>query len=144
SRRRSAGPPRPAPLRPSDLGRCRARSPQPRERKRRVAAWPRRSSVVAGWLRLRGPAGGPAVSGGAGTVAAVTEMLLVRHGQSEWNAVGRWQGSADPALTELGRLQAPHAASRGGAFDVIVASPLIRALETARLISNHIGVGPVV
>jgi probable phosphoglycerate mutase len=71
-------------------------------------------------------------------------MLLVRHGQSEWNAVGRWQGRADPALTELGRLQALHAATRVGTVDVIVASPLIRALETARLISNHIGVGPVV
>ncbi|HEY6530899.1 MAG TPA: histidine phosphatase family protein [Acidimicrobiales bacterium] len=71
-------------------------------------------------------------------------MLLVRHGQSEWNAVGRWQGRADPALTELGRLQALHAAGRVGAVDVIVASPLIRALETARLISNHLGVGPVV
>jgi broad specificity phosphatase PhoE len=87
---------------------------------------------------------GPALSQGAGTVSAVTEMLLVRHGQSEWNALGRWQGNADPALTELGRLQARHAAGRVGAVDVIVASPLIRALETARLISAQIGVGPVV
>ena len=71
-------------------------------------------------------------------------MLLVRHGQSEWNAQGRWQGNADPALTELGRQQAFHAAGRVGAVDVIVASPLIRALETARLISGQIGVGPVV
>jgi probable phosphoglycerate mutase len=71
-------------------------------------------------------------------------MLLVRHGQSEWNAVGRWQGRADPALTELGRLQARHAATRVGAVDVIVASPLVRALETARLISAVLGVGPVV
>lgn len=76
--------------------------------------------------------------------ATVTDMLLVRHGQSEWNAVGRWQGKADPALTELGRLQALHASARVGAVDVIVASPLIRALETARLISNHLGVGPVI
>jgi broad specificity phosphatase PhoE len=87
---------------------------------------------------------GPGPSQRAGTVGAVTEMLLVRHGQSEWNAVGRWQGNADPALTELGRLQAMHAAGRVGAVDVIVASPLIRALETARLISSQIGVGPVV
>ncbi len=71
-------------------------------------------------------------------------MLLVRHGQSEWNALGRWQGCADPALTELGRRQALHAAARVGAVDVIVASPLVRALETARLISGQIGVGPVV
>jgi probable phosphoglycerate mutase len=71
-------------------------------------------------------------------------MLLVRHGQSEWNALGRWQGNADPALTELGRLQARHAAGRVGAVDVIVASPLQRALDTARIISEQIGVGPVV
>ncbi len=87
---------------------------------------------------------GPEVSQGAGTVGAVTEMLLVRHGQSEWNALGRWQGNADPALTDLGRLQAVHAASRVGSVDVIVASPLIRALETAQLVSGQIGVGPVV
>jgi broad specificity phosphatase PhoE len=72
------------------------------------------------------------MSQGAGTVDAVTEMLLVRHGQSEWNAMGRWQGNADPSLTDL------------GSVDVIVASPLIRALETAHLISTQIGVGPVV
>jgi broad specificity phosphatase PhoE len=71
-------------------------------------------------------------------------MLLVRHGQSEWNAVGRWQGHADPALTDLGRRQAFHAASRVGSVDVICASPLVRALETARIISEQIGVGPVV
>ncbi|SVB17755.1 uncharacterized protein METZ01_LOCUS170609, partial [marine metagenome] len=33
----------------------------------------------------------------------VTQMLLVRHGQSEWNALGRWQGRADPSLTDVGR-----------------------------------------
>ena len=71
-------------------------------------------------------------------------MLLVRHGQSEWNADGRWQGRADPPLTDLGRLQAFHAAARVGAVDVICASPLVRALHTARIISEQIGVGPVV
>ena len=84
------------------------------------------------------------MSPSAGTVDPVTRMLLVRHGQSEWNALGRWQGSADPPLTDLGRLQALHAAQRIGAVDVIVASPLDRALTTARIISEQIGVGPVV
>jgi broad specificity phosphatase PhoE len=74
----------------------------------------------------------------------VTQMLLVRHGQSEWNADGRWQGRADPPLTDLGRLQAFHAAARVGAVDVICASPLARALDTARVISEQLGVGPVV
>jgi broad specificity phosphatase PhoE len=70
-------------------------------------------------------------------------MLLVRHGQSAWNAEGRWQGRADPPLSDLGRLQARHAAGRLGAVDVIVASPLVRALDTATIISEEIGVGPV-
>ncbi len=74
----------------------------------------------------------------------MTRLLLVRHGQSEWNAVGRWQGKADPALTEFGRLQALHAAQRIGSVDVIVSSPLVRALETAQIISAQIGVGPIV
>ena len=87
---------------------------------------------------------GPAALPRATTVLAVTRLLLVRHGQSEWNALGRWQGRADPALTELGRLQALHAAQRVGAVDLIAASPLMRALDTASIISAQIGVGPVV
>jgi broad specificity phosphatase PhoE len=74
----------------------------------------------------------------------VTRLLLVRHGQSEWNAIGRWQGKADPALTDFGRQQAFHAAQRIGSVDLIVASPLIRAFETAQIISSQIGVGPIV
>jgi probable phosphoglycerate mutase len=74
----------------------------------------------------------------------VTNLLLVRHGQSEWNAVGKWQGQADPALTDFGRQQAFHAAQRVGSVDIIVASPLIRAFETAQIIGSQIGVGPIV
>lgn len=74
----------------------------------------------------------------------MTQMLLVRHGQSEWNALGRWQGRADPPLTDLGRQQAFHAAAHIGAVDLICASPLQRALDTARIISEQLGVGPVV
>ena len=94
--------------------------------------------------RLGGSIGTHHRAAGRGTVGAVTHMLLVRHGQSEWNATGRWQGNADPDLTELGRLQALHAAARIGTVDLIVASPLIRAFETAQIISTQIGVGPVV
>jgi broad specificity phosphatase PhoE len=74
----------------------------------------------------------------------MTQLLLVRHGQSEWNALGRWQGRADPPLTDLGRQQAFHAAARIGSVDLICASPLERALHTARIISEQLGVGPVV
>lgn len=70
-------------------------------------------------------------------------LLLVRHGQSEWNADGRWQGQADPPLSELGRLQARAAGATIGAVDAIVASPLERAHHTAVAISESVGVGPV-
>ncbi|MEO7555316.1 MAG: histidine phosphatase family protein [Acidimicrobiales bacterium] len=73
-----------------------------------------------------------------------TQVLLVRHGQSEWNALGRWQGQADPALTDLGREQAQLAAGSLGAIDAIFASDLQRAAETALIISGALGVGPVV
>jgi probable phosphoglycerate mutase len=75
---------------------------------------------------------------------AVTRVLLIRHGQSEWNADGRWQGQADPPLTELGRHQAQHAARNLGVVDALVASDLQRASETALILSEALGVGPIV
>jgi broad specificity phosphatase PhoE len=74
---------------------------------------------------------------------ATTSLLLIRHAQSEWNALGRWQGHADPALSELGVEQARLGASRLGAFDAIVSSTLERAAHTASIIANDLGVGPV-
>ena len=74
----------------------------------------------------------------------MTRVLLIRHGQSEWNADGRWQGQADPLLTDLGRHQAKHAARNLGVVDAIVASDLHRASETALIIAGELGVGPLV
>lgn len=71
-------------------------------------------------------------------------MLLIRHGQSVWNAEGRWQGQADPPLSELGRRQAAEAARRLGSVDLLVASDLERAVHTAQILSSTLGVGPVV
>lgn len=73
-----------------------------------------------------------------------TRILLVRHGESEWNAIGRWQGWANPPLSELGRQQAWEASAVVGSVDAIVASDLERALQTALIISEAIGVGPVI
>jgi broad specificity phosphatase PhoE len=73
----------------------------------------------------------------------MTRVLLIRHGQSEWNAEGRWQGQADPPLTDLGRHQAVHAARSLGVVEAIAASDLQRASETAVIISRELGVGPV-
>lgn len=68
----------------------------------------------------------------------------MRHGQSEWNAEGRWQGQADPPLTDLGRAQARHAARALGTVDAMVSSDLQRAAETAAILSGELGVGPLV
>lgn len=75
--------------------------------------------------------------------AAVLRLLLTRHGQSEWNASGRWQGQADPPLSDVGRHQAAAAAAHLGSVDAIVASDLERARDTAVIISELLGEGPV-
>lgn len=73
----------------------------------------------------------------------MADVLVARHGQSEWNAQGRWQGQADPPLSRLGELQAAHAAKRLDAIDAIVASDLVRARRTAEIIADVLGVGEV-
>lgn len=74
---------------------------------------------------------------------AGTDLLLIRHGQSTWNAEGRWQGQADPPLSALGRWQAGEASAKLGQPDAIVSSPQRRALETAAILAEALGVGPV-
>jgi probable phosphoglycerate mutase len=68
-------------------------------------------------------------------------MLLLRHGESEWNAEGRWQGWADPPLSLRGRQQAVEAGRRlrREGFEAIVASDLFRARHTAELVAGALG-----
>jgi probable phosphoglycerate mutase len=68
-----------------------------------------------------------------------TRILLVRHGQSTWNADGRWQGRADPPLSELGIRQSEVAAEAVLMAEVraVWASPLVRAHGTAQRIAEH-------
>jgi probable phosphoglycerate mutase len=77
---------------------------------------------------------------------APTRLFLARHGQSIWNADGRWQGQADPPLSELGESQAADAVTvltrPGSSFppiDVVWASPLQRAHRTAGIIATGLG-----
>ncbi len=66
-----------------------------------------------------------------------TTILLVRHGQSTWNADGRWQGQADPSLSPLGEAQA-RGASASAQFEGIDGwwgSDLERARHTAALLT---------
>ena len=73
---------------------------------------------------------------------AVRHLLLVRHGQSVWNAEDRWQGQSDPPLSALGEEQAREAARRMGdmRFSSVVASDLQRARRTAEILAEALGV----
>ncbi len=75
--------------------------------------------------------------------ALTTRLLVVRHGESEWNALGKWQGTEDPPLSEAGMRQADTAAQVLGTFDAIWCSQLERAVSTAVIISERLGIGPV-
>ncbi len=81
------------------------------------------------------------------TAPARTTLLLARHGESTWNAIGRWQGQADPPLSPLGEQQAlasSRSLASSGAIDAVVSSDLLRATQTAQLIAAAIGVDLVV
>lgn len=71
--------------------------------------------------------------------APVASLLVVRHGQSTWNADGRWQGRADPPLTELGEQQAADAARHVGTVDEVWSSDLRRAHRTAEIVATALG-----
>jgi probable phosphoglycerate mutase len=75
----------------------------------------------------------------------IRTVYLARHGETEWNRAGRWQGHTDVALNEAGRLQA-HALGRELVARGIVeahASDLARARETAEIVAGLLGVAGV-
>ncbi len=64
-----------------------------------------------------------------------TEILLIRHGETEWNKLGKFQGTVDIPLSDEGRSQAMALKkSLHGDFQAVYASPLVRAMETARIL----------
>jgi len=71
---------------------------------------------------------------------AGTRLLLVRHGESTWNADGRWQGHADPPLSALGEQQARDAAAHLAGIDAVWASDLERARRTAEIVAEQLNV----
>ena len=72
-------------------------------------------------------------------------LLLIRHGETDWNAEHRWQGHADVPLNARGREQATTLAEELApeGVDAIYASDLSRARDTAEIVGEHLGV-PVV
>jgi len=73
----------------------------------------------------------------------VRRLLILRHGQSRWNAEGRWQGWIDVPLTDVGEAQArargEALAADGVRVPVVYASDLQRAARTAELLAAPIG-----
>ena len=75
----------------------------------------------------------------------MTTILLARHGETDWNLEGRFQGFADPPLNDTGRAQAAGLGAQ--LMDVeltaVYSSPLRRAFETAELLAAPHRLAPV-
>ena len=72
-------------------------------------------------------------------------LILVRHGVTDWNREGRWQGRLDPSLSDTGRSEARMVAARiASDTDLrparVLSSTLGRASETGRVIAEAVGV----
>lgn len=71
----------------------------------------------------------------------MTTLLLVRHGETDWNAEGRLQGHTDRPLSDYGRRQARRLAEEleGEGLEAIYSSDLARAHETAEIVGERLG-----
>src|SRR5690349_5518570 len=95
----------------------------------------------AGRPGATGPApAGHAASRAAGR-AARRRLLIWRHGQTDHNVSGIWQGQLDTALSDTGREQAQAAAAVLATYEpvAIVSSDLSRAAETAEALASRLG-----
>src|SRR5919108_2705992 len=74
-----------------------------------------------------------------------TRIILVRHGETDWNATGRIQGHSDTPLNAVGREQAQRVAQRLASESVraLYSSDLARAFETATIIGQTLGLSVV-
>jgi probable phosphoglycerate mutase len=72
-------------------------------------------------------------------------VFVARHGETDWNREGRWQGQGGPGLNETGRIQARALAMRLSALhvDALYTSDLARARETAEIAATATGLTPV-
>lgn len=78
--------------------------------------------------------------------AAEARLWIVRHGETDYNAAGRWQGAGiDVPLNEVGREQAEKVAAEleGRDFAALYTSPMLRARQTARRIARATGLEPI-
>lgn len=70
-----------------------------------------------------------------------TQLLAIRHGETEWNSEGRFQGHLNSVLNQEGLAQAEALGKRFASepFDLLLSSDLGRALQTARAIAASTG-----
>ena len=73
---------------------------------------------------------------------SLRRLVLWRHGETDYNAAGRMQGHYDSALTEVGWNQARFAVPALARFepDLVISSDLRRAMDTATVLTEAIGV----
>ncbi len=73
----------------------------------------------------------------------MSQLILIRHGQSEWNAENRFTGWVDSPLSDKGRHEAKRAGERlageGVRVDVAFTSTLRRAIDTGRIVLDSLG-----
>ncbi|MBC8161360.1 MAG: histidine phosphatase family protein [Roseiflexaceae bacterium] len=76
----------------------------------------------------------------------MTRFFLVRHGETEWNLIGRWQGHVDVPLNQIGldqaRILADYLREHGPRFAALYSSDLARAWQTAELLGAALELAP--
>ena len=72
----------------------------------------------------------------------MTRLVLIRHGETDWNVEGRYQGQADPPLNARGLEQARRLAEKleGQGLNLLYSSPLKRAAQTAEVVAAGLDV----
>jgi broad specificity phosphatase PhoE len=75
------------------------------------------------------------------TMHGSATLFLVRHGETDWNAQGRWQGQTDVPLNPRGREQAREVALRlrDEGIRAVASSDLLRARDTAAIVASELG-----
>jgi uncharacterized phosphatase len=78
-------------------------------------------------------------------IGKATTICIIRHGETDWNSLGKLQGREDIELNNIGREQAIQTARyfETEPWDVIVSSPLKRAYETAQIIASRLSINKI-